>query len=96
MRIEKGERETEGGSVANIRAEGEVNAEKILAAFKEICSDPTFADYQISARDIALRAGVEPDRAVELLFQLAAAQILTFDRSSDANPDSCFARCPSV
>jgi hypothetical protein len=71
-----------------------MDAERLLAAFNELCADSEVGETNISARTIALRAGVDPDRAMHLLFELAAAGFMTFEPSADDDLDTSVATCP--
>lgn len=72
--------------------EDEERAERLLNSLHELCEKGD-GDEEISARTIADRAGVDPERAVHLLFEMAAAQIIEFNRSKDGDPGTSFARC---
>ena len=74
--------------------EDEERAELLLNSLHELCGEGDGdGDEEISARTIADRAGVDPERAVHLLFEMAAAQIIEFNRSKDGDPGTSFARC---
>lgn len=77
-----------------ISSKDERDAEKLRTTFWKMCAESDGEEVEISARAIAVRAGVDPDRAVHLLFELTAAKFLRFERSDDADPDKSVALCP--
>jgi len=71
--------------------EDEEQAQRLLNSLNELCEEGD-GDEEISARTIADRAGVDPERAVHLLFEMAAALLIEFSRSNDGDPDTSMAR----
>jgi hypothetical protein len=70
--------------------------ERLLDAVNAFFADPEITDDRVSAHEIAQRAQVAPDRAVGLLFELAASKHLEFTRAEDLDPDQSFVHRPEA
>lgn len=68
----------------------EEEAERVLNAALALLSERASPDEKISASAVSSKAGVEPDRVMNYLFQWSAANALKFVRAEDGSPDLSF------
>ena len=63
-------------------------------AVREPCKEAPGLAPQIPARVVAERAGLDPDRVVQVLFELHQAGLVNFYRAGGHSPNTSFVICP--